>query len=138
MQPDRIFARYDHLQKLPSLSELALELLEQQKESWAQLGEGYRALESVRVRELPCEGFSVRLQFNPGRVISSGASVDAQSLQARPCFLCLENLPPPQKGILYRDEFLVLCNPMPIFAQHYTISHLQHRPRPWPSILSSS
>jgi hypothetical protein len=71
----------------------------------------------------------VRLQFNPQRVVSSGAKVDAQSIQARPCFLCLENLPEPQKGISYHEEFLVLCNPVPIFKQHYTVSHLHHRPQ---------
>lgn len=128
MQSSRIFAHYDPSQNPPSLSQLALDLLEQQKAAWPQLAEGYRALDSVRVRGLHAEGFVVRLQFNPQRAISSGAKVDAQSIQARPCFLCEKNLPSQQKGVGYRDDYLVLCNPAPIFAQHYTIAHVQHRP----------
>ncbi len=127
MQPSRIFAHYNPFQNPPSLSQLALDLLEQQKAAWPQLAEGYRALESVRVRELHAEGFVVRLQFNPLRAVSSGAKVDAQSIQARPCFLCEKNLPSQQKGVGYRDDYLVLCNPAPIFAQHFTIAHVQHR-----------
>lgn len=129
MQSSRIFADYDPSRNPPSLAELALDLLEQQKAAWPQLAEGYRALDSVRVRELHAEGFVVRLQFNPQRAISSGAKVDAQSIQARPCFLCEKNLPGQQKGVGYRDDYLVLCNPAPIFAQHYTIAHVQHRPQ---------
>jgi hypothetical protein len=44
-----------------------------------------------------------------------------------PCFLCLDHLPPAQKGILYRNEYLILCNPMPVFFSHFTVSHLDHR-----------
>jgi ribosomal protein S18 acetylase RimI-like enzyme len=46
---------------------------------------------------------------------------------AKPCFLCLDHLPQGQKGILYRDAYLILCNPMPVFPSHFTISHLDHR-----------
>jgi ATP adenylyltransferase/5',5'''-P-1,P-4-tetraphosphate phosphorylase II len=125
----RIFAHCDSSQNLPSLGQLATDLLEQQKTAWPQLAEGCRAFETVRVRELHGDGCSVRLQFNPRRIVSSGAKVDAQSIQARPCFLCLDNLPVQQKGISYGDEFLVLCNPAPIFAQHFTISHVRHQPQ---------
>lgn len=112
-----------------SLPELSLSLLDQQKKTWKQLADGYTALEAIRVREIQCHGFSVRLQFNPGRIVSSGAMVDATSISERKCFLCLENLPEEQKGILYQERFLVLCNPAPIFSQHYTISNLKHVPQ---------
>lgn len=126
MPSQRFFARYGSSE---NLSQLALDLLEQQKAAWPQLHGNYRALENVRTRALQCHGYAVRLQFNPQRLASSGAKVDAQSIQARPCFLCLQNLPAPQQGILYREEFLVLCNPAPIFTHHYTVSHLRHRPQ---------
>ncbi len=129
MQSERLIAHYGPAQNPSTLSQLARDLLAQQKTAWPQLAAGYRTLETLQVRELQCEGFSVRLQFNPQRVVSTGANVEAQAIQARPCFLCQENLPEPQKGILYRDAFLLLCNPAPIFPQHYTISHLQHRPQ---------
>jgi hypothetical protein len=28
---------------------------------------------------------------------------------------------------LYRGEYLILCNPMPVFFPHFTVSHLNHR-----------
>ena len=90
---------------------------------------GYASLLTVRLREIHCRGFSVWLQFNPGRIVSTGAKVDAQSIRERRCFLCVENLPEPQKGIVYKDEFLILCNPAPIFAEHFTISNIHHTPQ---------
>ncbi|MDE3059059.1 MAG: DUF4922 domain-containing protein [Bacteroidota bacterium] len=125
---EKLFSTYDPQDQI-SLSEPSIALLEEQKKSWRQLSDGYAALSFVRTRELPCNGFSVRLQFNPRRIVSSGAKVDAKSISERKCFLCVENLPPDQKGILYRNEFLVLCNPAPIFAQHYTISNIKHLPQ---------
>jgi ribosomal protein S18 acetylase RimI-like enzyme len=110
-----------------SLPDLCLDLLSGQKHSWNALREGYELLKTAREREVPCGGFTVRLQFNPGRFASSTAVVSAEAIRDRPCFLCVENLPEHQAGILYRDTFLVLCNPMPIFPFHFTISHIDHR-----------
>ncbi len=111
------------------LAELSRQLLEHQKLTWPQLTTGYASLATVRLREIRCRGFSVWLQFNPGRIVSTGAKVDAQSIRERRCFLCVENLPEPQKGIVYKDEFLILCNPAPIFAEHFTISNIRHIPQ---------
>jgi hypothetical protein len=69
----------------------------------------------------------VKTQFNPGRLISSSARVDSKSISERPCFLCPANLPPDQRGLLVHDEYLILCNPFPIFPEHFTISHVDHR-----------
>jgi hypothetical protein len=125
----KTFARYDSSSRTGSLASLALELLHEQKESWPQLAAGYESLTSVRTRELRCDGFPVWLQFNPGRIVSTGAKVDEQSIRERRCFLCVEHLPSQQKGILYNDEFLVLCNPAPIFTDHFTVSHVRHLPQ---------
>jgi hypothetical protein len=118
------------------LVQLCQDLLEQQKLHWLQLTEGYRALESVRVREIVCGNYSISVQFNPKRIKSTGADLDAKTIQERKCFLCLENLPEPQKGILYRDEFLLLCNPAPIFTRHFTFSSIYHLPQELESSLS--
>jgi hypothetical protein len=111
-------------------------LLEQQKASWPDLSLGYEALGSVRVKELRCNGFSVRLHHNPGRIKSTTAPIDQKSTDKRPCFLCLKNLPEPQRGILYRDDFIVLCNPFPICQEHYTIAHIIHGPQSFEGMLS--
>ena len=129
LHEQKIFARYNRGNAMRPLSELAIRLLELQKMSWPQLTEGYEALNAIRVRELACEGFFVRLQFNPRRLVSSSAKIDDQSIRNRRCFLCMENLPAQQIGILYEEQFLVLCNPAPIFKHHYTISHVQHVPQ---------
>jgi hypothetical protein len=110
--------------------------MEQQKLHWPQLTEGYAALKSVRVREIVCSNYSVSVQFNPKRIRSTGADLDAKTIQERKCFLCLENLPELQKGILYRDEFLLLCNPVPIFARHLTFCSIHHIPQELESSLS--
>ncbi len=112
-----------------SLPELCLGLLANQKNAWPDLQEGYGALERVMERAVPCGGFSVRLQFNPGRIKSSTADVGKKEAKARECFLCRDNLPESQKGVLYRSEYLILCNPAPIFPGHFTISHVTHRPQ---------
>ena len=48
-------------------------------------------------------------------------------MKERRCFLCLDHLPDAQKGILYRSNYLILCNPMPVLSSHFTVSHLDHR-----------
>ncbi len=60
---------------------------------------------------------------------SSTADVREKDVKKRPCFLCLDHLPEGQRGLLYRSEYLMLCNPMPVFSSHLTISHLEHRPQ---------
>lgn len=111
------------------LPELCDKLLLQQRSSWPQLHEGYAALGEVRVREVQCEGYSVHVQFNPRRITSTTAEVDPESISNRQCFLCVNHLPGEQRGIQYQDEFLILCNPVPIFDKHLTISHINHIPQ---------
>jgi len=112
---------------LKSLSGLCLKLLSEQKKTWQDLREGYELLKKIRERDVPCRGFSIRLQQNPGRIKSSLANVGEKKTNERRCFLCLDHLPEGQRGILYRSDYLILCNPMPVFSSHFTISHLDHR-----------
>jgi hypothetical protein len=108
---------------------LCSELFDQQQSVWQQMAGGYASLEFVRVREIICRGFIVQVQFNSKRIVSTGADVDPAVIRTRPCFLCLENLPKEQQGILYRDDYLVLCNPVPIFPRHFTVSFMRHMPQ---------
>ena len=116
------------------LASKAQGLLLQQKGSWELLRDGYLSLETVETRIFEFDGFTIRVQFNPGRLTSSSAKVDEKSIRERTCFLCPNNFPLEQRGILYKDEYLTLCNPFPIFPEHFTISHKEHRPQ---QILSS-
>jgi hypothetical protein len=129
----KLFSSYSASGFTP-LPDLLLRLLEEQKRIWPMAAEGYASLQYIQVREVKCKtpagaAFSAWLQFNPKRIVSTGAKVDAQSINARRCFLCVDHLPPEQKGVLYENDFLVLCNPMPIFSAHFTVSHVQHLPQ---------
>jgi hypothetical protein len=121
---ERAYGTFNERENLPGL---CLELLTEQKRAWPDLRSGYESLENVRERDLPYRGFSVRLQCNPGRIKSSTAVVDAEKRREQRCFLCQDQLPENQKGILYRDDYLILCNPMPVFSSHFTVSHVDHR-----------
>jgi ribosomal protein S18 acetylase RimI-like enzyme len=121
----KTYAAFDEGEK--GLPGICLELLSKQKKSWQDLREGYESLKNVRERDLPCGRFSVRLQYNPGRIKSSLADIGERKAHELRCFLCLDRLPESQKGILYRSEYLILCNPMPVFPSHFIVSHLDHR-----------
>lgn len=121
----KTYAAFDEGER--SLPGLCLELMSEQKKSWQDLREGYESLRNVRDRDLSCGRFSVRLQYNPLRIKSSLADVGEKKSNERRCFLCLDRLPESQKGIFYRSEYLILCNPMPVFPSHFIVSHLDHR-----------
>ena len=125
----KTYAHVDGGEGVRSLPRLCLELLSEQKRSWPDLRKGCESLSDVRERDVTCRGFSVRLQYNPGRIKSSLAAVGEKNARGRRCFLCLDQLPEAQKGLLYRGAYLILCNPMPIFSSHFTVSHVEHRPQ---------
>ncbi len=123
-QSKKIYAVFDGSR---SLSDLCLELLSDQKKTWPDLQKGYGELSNIKERDLPCQGFSVRLQHNPLRIKSSTADANKTEGGKKPCFLCLDRLPENQRGILYRNDYLILGNPMPVFSLHFTVSHVDHR-----------
>lgn len=105
-------------------------LLEQQLQTWELFKSNYSALDNVKIKKFVFEnGITINVQFNPARVISSTAKVDPKSIKERKCFLCVNNLPEQQKGIIYKEKYLILVNPYPIFNQHFTIPDLQHTPQ---------
>ncbi len=112
-----------------ALGDLCLDLFEEQKMTWQAAAAGYDSLQRVRERRIVLPGFSVLVHYNTGRIRSTLADVGEKSIARRPCFLCSANRPEGQKGILYRKEYLILCNPMPVFAPHFTITHAEHRPQ---------
>ncbi len=128
MPPEKIFSRFPHPSQYP-LHTMAKQLYEDQQSKWPMLAEGVDALRTVQTRTVPFDSYTVTLQFNPKRIVSTSANVDAGAIKARRCFLCVDHLPPEQQGVLYHDQYLVLCNPMPIFREHFTISHIKHIPQ---------
>ena len=80
----------------------------------------------MHVKEFMVEGVPYKVQFNPARIVSSGAKVDAKTIRERRCFLCPANLPPQQRGIPFLGHYNILVNPFPIFPRHLTIPELAH------------
>lgn len=112
-----------------SFAEKARALLIQQKGNWQLLNEGYLNLGKTETREFKLNSCTINVQYNPGRIISSTAKVDEQSIKERKCFLCRSNLPEEQKAVEYGNDFLILANPFPIFNEHFTISKIKHIPQ---------
>ncbi len=107
----------------------AQHLLSSQLDSWALARNNYEALGQVCERRIDCGTFQVKVQYNPARIVSTGAKVDSVTLQHRPCFLCLEHLPAEQLRVSIGNDFLLLVNPFPIFPQHWTLPALHHQPQ---------
>lgn len=128
----RIFAIF---QDGDCLSKLIRSLLSAQKKDWPDLNKNYSWLEKQLCREIRIDGFPILLHFNPARIRSTAANPDIISLGKRKCFLCRENLPLQQKAILYKNRYLILCNPYPIFPEHFTIASLEHEPQNIGSLL---
>ncbi|HMY76918.1 MAG TPA: DUF4922 domain-containing protein [Blastocatellia bacterium] len=104
-------------------------LFRQQTETWPMLREAISALDKVEYKEFSVAGSKVRAQFNPGRLISTAAKVDAATISQRPCFLCVENLPPEEKGLSFGNDLTILCNPFPVLPNHLVIASNEHTPQ---------
>ena len=93
---------------------------------WDLAAQNYTGLKKVKTKLIDFGQYKVKVQFNPARIISSSANVDAQSIAARTCFLCRKNLPRQQSMLLYDNDFFILVNPYPIFLEHLTIPAYDH------------
>jgi hypothetical protein len=101
-------------------------LFASQMQGWELARINYSQLEKVRTRSIDFGTFEVFIQFNPERIRSSSAKVDAKSIDARPCFLCETNRPPEQRGVPFNESLTALVNPFPIFHRHLTIPSVLH------------
>lgn len=97
-------------------------------ELWPMARANYAALDKLLVRTVSNEAPTITLMFNPERVRSTMAKVNASDIARRQCFLCSANRPAEQKSLVWRD-YDVLANPFPIFKRHLTIATRTHRPQ---------
>ena len=104
------------------------EFLKAQLEEWPTAKGNFEALSGVEVKDLDVDGMHIKVQFNPARIVSSSAKVDAKSLKERKCFLCGANRPEVQRGIEWGPDgkYIILINPFPIFPRHLTIPDQRH------------
>ena len=97
-----------------------------QLEMWKDARHRFRDLKHVEVRQLSDQ---LKVQFNPARIVSTGAKIDKHTLGERPCFLCERNRPKEQMTKQIDDHFQLLVNPFPILPVHFTIPATKHQPQ---------
>jgi ATP adenylyltransferase/5',5'''-P-1,P-4-tetraphosphate phosphorylase II len=107
------------------LNTIIKELFSDQLSNWPLAQTNFEGLKTVQTKSFNFGDFDVKVQFNPARIVSSGAKVDAKTIAERKCFLCAENRPAEQKGIDFGD-YEILVNPFPIFPEHFTIPRKEH------------
>lgn len=103
-------------------------LVEDQLRDWEEVRLRTMSLRDVKVKDVTVDGIPWRVQFNPARVVSTGAKIDKASIAARPCFLCRDNRPQCQH-IHQWGDYEILVNPFPIFPGHLTIASCHHEPQ---------
>ena len=102
------------------------EFFDGQLAEWPLAADSFAALAHVKVKTVKVGNATFKVQFNPARIRTTAAKVDAASLKARKCFLCDENRPKEQKWLQWGDEYKILVNPYPIFPRHLTIPCSRH------------
>lgn len=106
------------------------QLFSTQQRDWAKLNEGVLLLDTIQEKEFTwSDVFQVKLQYNPGRIVSTSAVINKETIDKRPCFLCEANRPEQQQGIPFLDKYIILCNPFPILQNHLTIPLYSHVPQ---------
>ena len=100
-----------------------------QLQVWDDVRQRYRALEGVQTRELVSDTLTMTVQWNPARIGSTGAKIDAKSIAERPCFLCAKNRPAEQMHRVIDGKYELLVNPFPIMPIHFTLPTLKHQPQ---------
>ena len=100
-----------------------------QLEKWEAARQRYQDLRSAKTRELAVGAYSIQVQWNPARMVSTGAKIDQKTIAERPCFLCEKNRPKEQIKKEVDGQYELLVNPFPILQQHFTIPSLKHQPQ---------
>ena len=100
-----------------------------QLQTWSDVRKRYRDLQHVETRELVTDSITLQAQWNPARIGSTGAKIDAKSISERPCFLCAKNRPQEQMHRVIDGKYELLVNPFPILPVHFTLPTLKHQPQ---------
>ena len=128
-------------EQVPSPTEIE-DFFQSEKKNWSEAAAHYEALKGVQTKTLvypegkkkkvsprgDSEGV-LNVQWNPARMVSTGADVSKQALQKRPCFLCDCNRPSEQHALPVMQQYQLLVNPFPILPKHFTIPAREHTPQ---------
>lgn len=103
--------------------------IESQLSLWPDAKKNYDDLATVRRKPLRVGDFTAYAQYNPARIVSTGARTDRKTISERKCFLCKDNRPEQQIGGEWIPGWEFLVNPFPILPVHFTLPHLNHTPQ---------
>ena len=106
-----------------------LRFFNRQLEKWEDARRRYQDLRNVKTRELTLGASNIQVQWNPARMISTGAKIDQKTVAERPCFLCEQNRPKEQDKKNIDNRYDLLVNPFPILPIHFTIPCVKHEPQ---------
>lgn len=104
----------------------AYRFFDRQLEAWPEVKQRFEALSDIEIKTLDFDGLHLAAQFNPARIRSTGAKVDARSIGERPCFLCGRNQPAEQERLPFGGQLQLCVNPYPILPHHFTIPSRRH------------
>ncbi|MDE5773300.1 MAG: DUF4922 domain-containing protein [Muribaculaceae bacterium] len=106
------------------------EMLREQLKVWPLATDNYAALGRTERRRFKIGALEGAFQYNPARIVSTGAKTDKQSIAQRRCFLCSDHRPDEQYSIPFTvdggGEWEILVNPYPILPWHFTVASVNH------------
>ena len=103
---------------------------EKQLKGWESTRKRFEDLQDkVQTKALETENYSLSVQHNPARLVSTAAKIDRKSLKKRACFLCDNHRPAEQIALAVEGKYNVLVNPFPILPHHLTITSRRHTPQ---------
>lgn len=105
------------------------EFFDIQLKEWEEARLRVKDLTNVQIKDIGCEDHNLAAQFNPARIVSTGASVTKKAIAKRPCFLCDLNRPEEQSALPIDGDYQLLLNPYPILPNHFTIPTRRHTPQ---------
>ena len=115
--------------RITGLERRMLQLWHRQPADWPLLADGLAAFREASRCSWPVGDALVTVQCNQARLASASARIDPNWLAQRPCQLCPDQRPSQQKAIEYRQDWLILCNPAPLFDPHFTVISRSHQPQ---------
>lgn len=110
-----------------SLAGPVRELHQAQLREWSVLAQGHRHLSRAVRRSFLLDGWEVEIQLNLARGEAHRFWVREESPGT--CFLCAARRPAEQRALRV-GRFELLCNPAPLFPEHFTLVWPEHGRRP--------
>ena len=104
-------------------------LFARQMEVSPEIRETFMNLKKVITESVECGNFRIDIQHNPARIRSTNADIRKESITARKCFLCPQQLKENQIAEKWDDRYFITVNPYPIFDRHFTVIACEHTPQ---------